>query len=91
MDRFHVIDDAAVILRSRGVYRQAKLYRRGADVYAGFGNGFVRLHTGGGTSAPNLSWDAIDTADMPTPVGDSFGRLTLPSIPTRQIKGNSNG
>jgi len=88
MDRFHVIDDAAVILRTRGVYRQAKVYRRGIDVYAGFGNGFVRLHAGGGTSAPNLSWDAIDIGGMPAPVGDSFGRLTLPFLPVRQIEGS---
>ena len=60
MKRFHVIDDAAVVLRSKGVFRQAKVYRRGEDLYAGFGNGFVRLLGNGGTSCPNVSWEETD-------------------------------
>lgn len=61
MNRFHVITDAAVIIRSKnGVYRQAKVYRRGEDLYAGYGSGFVRLMSNSGTSMPNVSWDEID-------------------------------
>lgn len=55
MDLFHVVDDAFVILRSRGVYKQAKLYKRGNEFYAGFGGGYVRLLKHNGTSNPNVS------------------------------------
>lgn len=60
MQRFHIIDDAAVILRSKGVYRQAKVYRRGDDVYAGWSNGFIRLLRGSATTHPSVSWDSIE-------------------------------
>lgn len=57
MQRFHVIDDAAVILRRKGgLYGQAKVYRRGQDVFAAIGAGFVRLLGGSGTTSPNVSW-----------------------------------
>ena len=64
MERFHIIDDAAVILRSKGVYRQAKVYYRGDDVFAGWGNGFIRLLRGSATTHPNVSWDGIDAAGV---------------------------
>lgn len=60
MERFHVVDEAAVILRSKGVFKQAKAYIRGRAVYAGASGGFVRLYKGGGTSMPNISWEDID-------------------------------
>lgn len=60
MERFHVIDDGCVILRSRGVYRQVKLYYRGDELFAGLGAGFVKLMSRGGTSAPNVSWIDAD-------------------------------
>lgn len=57
---FHVIDDKFVILRSRGVYRQAKLYRYDGKLFAAYSGGFIRLCAlfgdHGGTSAPNVSW-----------------------------------
>lgn len=68
MERFHVVDDAAVILRVRGVYRQAKVYRRGKDLFAAYGTGFIRLMSHNGTSCPNVSWlehDANDANDAP--------------------------
>lgn len=73
--RFHIIDDAVVILRSRGVYRQAKLYRRGNELYAGYGAGFVRLLGGKGTSAPNISWEEME-AGLETTI-DSLGRPSI--------------
>jgi hypothetical protein len=78
MDRFHIIEEAAVILRSRGVWKQAKVYIRGQAIYAGAGGGFVRLYKGGGTSVPNLSWDDIDVegADASSLVADDHGRLS---------------
>jgi len=88
MERFHVVEDAAVILRSRGVYKQAKVYLRGKDVYAGAAGGFVRLYTGGGTGHPNISWDDIDLngvgGDSLTP--DALGKLSFKGS-SKQIEG----
>lgn len=69
MNLFHVVDDGFAILRSRGVYRQAKLYRRGNNLYAGFGAGFVKLHVHGGTTAPNVSWIDVDAGGLPVTQG----------------------
>lgn len=90
MDRFHVADDAAVILRSRGVYRQAKVYPRAGAVYASAGAGFIRLYKGGGTSTPNISWDDIDLngAGADSLVADAHGRLSY-NGPLKQIEGVS--
>ena len=60
---FHVIDDAHVVLCSRGVYRQAKLYRRGRELFAGWGSGYVRLLSASGTTAPAVSWRDIVAPD----------------------------
>ena len=60
MERFHVIEEAAVILRARGVYKQAKVYRRGDGLYAGALGGFVQLYAQGGTAVPSLSWEDIE-------------------------------
>lgn len=65
MDLFHIIDDAFVILRSKGVFRQAKLYRRGQHIYAGHGSGFVRILPRSGTSNPNVGW--VDIPDIYNP------------------------
>lgn len=54
---FTEIPDAQVILRSRGVYRQAKLFRRGEQVFAAWGSGFIRLLKHSGTTVPNVTWD----------------------------------
>lgn len=87
MDRFHIIDEAAVILRTKGVWKQAKVYIRGKAIYAAAGTGFVRLYKGGGTSVPNLSWDDIDLngvgADSLTP--DAHGKLSF-NGPLKQIE-----
>lgn len=90
MDRFHVIEDAAVVLRCKGVYRQAKVYRRAEGLYAGWGAGFVRLYRGGGTTAPNVSWDDIEVgaARASDFIADAFGRLCLPPA-FKQIEGHS--
>lgn len=74
MERFHVIEDAAVILRSKGVYRQAKAYKRGIGLYAGYGNGFIRLYKNGGTSLPSVSWEGHDG---PQTTYDTLGRAEV--------------
>lgn len=55
---FHIVEDAFVITRARGVYRQVKLYSRRGYLHAGHGTGYIRL-TANGTSSPNVSWDEI--------------------------------
>lgn len=64
MERFHVIEDGAVILRTKGVYRQAKVYRRGVDIYAAWGAGFIKLMRGSATTHPNVSWDGIEADNV---------------------------
>jgi len=56
IDLFHEIPEGVVILRSKGVFKQAKLFRRGENVYASHGTGFVRLLQGGGTTVPTINW-----------------------------------
>ena len=70
---FHVIEDAHAILRSGGVYKQVKLYRRNDGLYAGWGSGFIRL-LNHGTSKPNVSVDEIVGVEH---VADKLGRLTV--------------
>lgn len=60
MDRFHIIDDGAAILFSKGVYRQAKVYRRGKDVFAGYGAGFIKLGTATLTSLPAVAYYGLE-------------------------------
>ncbi len=72
MNLFSLIPDATIILRSNGVYRQAKAYSRGEHVYAGHGSGFVRLHKQPGTSNPNILWDETDVEHKM----DKLGRPT---------------
>lgn len=90
MERFHIVEDAAVILRTKGVFRQAKVYLRGGGIYASIGGGYVRLYKGGGTGVPHISWDDIDLngvgPDSLTP--DAFGKLSFKG-PLKQIEGTS--
>ena len=48
-DLFHIIEDAQIIIRSKGVFYQKNLYRRGDRIYAGMGAGFIRI-SGGDTT-----------------------------------------
>ncbi len=54
MALFHVVDDAFAILRSKGVYRQAKVYSREGRLYAAHGAGYIGLTTHG-TTVPSTS------------------------------------
>lgn len=62
MQRFHIVEDGAVIILASHVYRQAKLYVRDGKLYAGYGAGFVKLLKGGGTTHPKVRWFEIDPA-----------------------------
>jgi hypothetical protein len=59
MELFHIIEDAFVIVRRRGVFRQAKVFARGDSIYAGYGSGFVMLLASGASSVPDLLWKDI--------------------------------
>lgn len=61
---FHEVPDAQVVLRSKGVYRQAKVFRRGADIYAAWGSGFIRLLSGSGTTVPTVVWDTLEASHL---------------------------
>ena len=76
MKHFHIIEDTQIIMRSRGVFRQVAMYRRGVDLYAKHGGGFVRLMARGGTSAPNVSWD--DMEDRHHCIRKTGGRFNEP-------------
>lgn len=56
MEVFSIVEDALVVLMARGVYRQAKVFKRGERYYAAQGSGFVRLLKGGQTTVPSIRW-----------------------------------
>jgi hypothetical protein len=59
--KFHIVDDASVILREKGVYRQAKVFLLGDALFAGYGaTGFLGLHMNSGTSKPDVSHSKLD-------------------------------
>lgn len=74
MNLFHIIDDAQVILRSKGVYYQKKVYQRGKRLYAAWGGGFIRLGGNEATSNPNVSWEDLDGVSTTT------GELGAPHV-----------
>ena len=80
MERFHIIEDGAAILVSKGVYRQTKGYHKGFAVFAGWGSGFIRLHANGGTSLPNVRHDGLDIGRLRTE-NNPLGRLLLVRLP----------
>ena len=57
---FHIIDGAQVIIKSRGVFYQKKVYVRGDRFYAQWGGGFIRIGSGDSTSCPNTAWENLD-------------------------------
>lgn len=79
---FHVIEDAQVVLRSKGTFYQKKVYRRGDRLFAGWGAGFIRIGAGDATSNPHVSWETLDL-----PAGLNLGRgqigepIILPTVP----------
>lgn len=74
---FHIVEDAVVILRSNGVFKQSEIYVRKNYIYAKHGSGFVRLDRHeNGTTAPSVRWDDLY---LPFEVAyDNIGRMMLP-------------
>lgn len=56
---FHIVEDCFVIIRTRGVFRQAKVFARHDCLYAGVGSGFVRLCSDGSKTVPTMMWEAV--------------------------------
>lgn len=61
---FSSIEDKQTVIRNtkNGVYKQAKLYERKGELYAGYSGGFIRLIREGRTSNPNILWDDIEVS-----------------------------
>lgn len=73
MARFHLVDDASVILRDKGVYRQARVFRLGDAVFAEQRkDAYIGLFGNAGTSVPAVSWSDLET---PTPTALTNGRI----------------
>lgn len=63
MNYFSEIPEGQAIVCSGGVYRQTPIAQRKGLIYAKYGAGYVRLHSGGGSSHPKLRWYEIDVLD----------------------------
>lgn len=90
MDRFHILDEAAVIIRRKGLFRQTKVFVRGNGLYAGYAGGFVRLYANGATGIPDLSWDEMDLNNGRVPFSDVHGKLLLDRPKLRAITGKTD-
>lgn len=66
---FYLVEGAVVITRSKGVFKQAKVYERNGLLYAQHGGGFIRLNRTG-TSNPNVFIDGLEVPD-----GFGFNKL----------------
>lgn len=60
MELFHVVEDAIIITRSKGVFKQVKVYRRGDKLFAAHGSGFIAFRQGGNTSHPDVFWVEVE-------------------------------
>lgn len=77
MGLFSIIEGAACVLQSGGVYRQAEVYQRDGGLYAKHGSGFIRLYVKGTTSVPKT---VVETLHLEEALFvDEFGRLTINS------------
>jgi len=79
MTLFHIVNDAHVILRSKGVYKQAKVYTYDGHLYAGWGSGFIGLRREGGTTKPDMLW--IDSEGFKYSVS-KLGKLKFQGVRT---------
>ncbi len=59
---FHVIEGAVAITRSKGVFKQTKVYQRNGLIYCQHGGGYIRISKTG-TSNPNVYVDGLEIPD----------------------------
>lgn len=70
MNFFVPVENGYVLLRSRGVYKQAQLFERGASLYAKWGSGFISLmNFQKATSNPNVAWLEMNIETKPSSTG----------------------
>lgn len=81
-DLFHVIEDAQIILRSKGTFYQKKVYRRRDRLYAAWGSGFIRIGAGDATSNPHVSWEGMD---LPASVKIQKGLAGTPMLVMTEV------
>ena len=60
---FEPLQGGRVILRSRGIFKEAKLFTHGGIVYAREGSGFVQLRANNETSRDRLYWGSLQLAE----------------------------
>lgn len=77
MKVFSQIEGEIAVVRSGGVFKQVDLYRRGNDLFASHGSGFIRLLDKGATSHPKVMWDEISLASPSQYTVGPHGRIAL--------------
>ena len=78
------IEHASIWLRTKGVYKQAKLFVRNDVLFAGVSGGYIRLHAAGSTSLPTTAWLEIDPGPDNTLINSD---LKAPSVePIKKLK-----
>lgn len=63
MSLFHQVQDAHVVLQSKGVWRQATVFEHDGALYAKWGSGFIglRMHfETKGTTLPSVIWSHLE-------------------------------
>lgn len=67
MNFFTPVEDGYVLLRSRGVFKQAPLFQRGPRLYAKWGSGFIGLmsYNNQTTTCPNVAWVELNVDVAP--------------------------
>jgi hypothetical protein len=76
---FHKLDDATVLLRRNGLFRDAKLWHRKGVLFAEHGASLVRLHTEGYTSAKHVRWEEIAGVEYGGAAGSTKLVRVIPS------------
>lgn len=60
MTFFEPIEGGIILLKQAGVYREAAAFVYDEEIYAQHGQGHIRLHPSGQTTANKVGWMGID-------------------------------
>ena len=80
---FSLVENGQAIIADRGVYQQVDLYKRGDQLFAAYGKGFIRLLASFYTTKSNVKWSAIEGVryeekyDGPKEIGPVAGQLRI--------------
>lgn len=75
--QFHIIEGASVVLRSKGLFRQAKVFHLQGELFAEFNRAFIKLSGKQDTSAPSVTYQNLDVPFKPERDG-VFGSVRAP-------------